>query len=171
MRRGLSFRRWLITRRHPHPDVNDLADDARDDPNWPRGPLTRDRLMAYLNEQNACDGALAADEHAYASYLEWGATAALAELGADTDARHVAELLLRLDTTSTTVRDLLTALPRRRFRRVAHLDDALDVLTDHGWITRMEPPDRRGQPGRPPSLTVLIHPPMYAKPSRQEAPP
>ncbi|MFI6921758.1 YfjI family protein [Nonomuraea spiralis] len=84
-------------------------------------------------------------------------------MGADPDleaARTVHAWLHRTGTTRFTVREAFTALPRNRFRKVAELEPALDLLEQLGWIRREPEPPRTG-PGRRPSPAYAVHPSLH----------
>ncbi len=93
-------------------------------------------------------------------FLAPHALAAFAEMGADPaleDARLVLRWLGRTERSSVSRRDLLAGLPKR-FREGDHLDAALRLLAEHGYLRERAPAERRGKPGRPPSQTFDLNP-------------
>lgn len=72
------------------------------------------------------------------------------------DARALLAAVERLGAPEVSKRDLFNAA-RGRFRTVAELEPALDVLVSHGWLELKPEPPRTG-PGRPPSPTYRVHP-------------
>ncbi|MEV1002804.1 YfjI family protein [Nonomuraea sp. NPDC050202] len=96
-------------------------------------------------------------------YFVAHALATFDAMGADPDveaARVVHAWLHRTATTRFTVREAFTALPRNRFRKVAELEPALDLLEQLGWIRREPEPPRTG-PGRRPSPAYAVHPTLH----------
>ncbi|MEW1725201.1 YfjI family protein [Streptomyces sp. NPDC093109] len=97
---------------------------------------------------------------------EYFATHALAvfdRMGADPTvarATTVLETLRNHDGIDISKRDLLVKLSRSEFATVADLEPALGLLEDHGWV-RMQPVQRTGGRGRPPSPRYLIHPRIH----------
>ncbi|WP_329089330.1 YfjI family protein [Streptosporangium sp. NBC_01469] len=93
-------------------------------------------------------------------YFTTHALAAFDAMGTDPDqeaARTLHEWLTRTRSERFTVREAFTALPRSRFRKVADLEPALDLLEQLGWIRREPEPPRLG-PGRRPSPRYVVHP-------------
>lgn len=96
-------------------------------------------------------------------YFTAHALATFDAMGADPDveaARTVHAWLHRTHTTRFTVREAFTALPRTRFRKVAELEPALELLEQLGWIRREPDPPRTG-PGRRPSPAYAVHPNLH----------
>ncbi|MET7940646.1 YfjI family protein [Streptomyces sp. NPDC005302] len=97
---------------------------------------------------------------------EYFATHALAvfdRMGADPTvarATTVLETLRQHDGADISKRDLLMKLSRSGFATVADLEPALGLLEDHGWV-RIQPVQRTGGRGRPPSPRYLIHPRLH----------
>ena len=94
-----------------------------------------------------------------ADYFTAHAIAAFAEMGADPAVEN-AKALLRWITkagqAAFSKRDAFNAL-RARFRRVAALDPALDLLCQHGWL-RFVVVDQPSARGRPPSPIYEVSP-------------
>ncbi|MEQ4209643.1 YfjI family protein [Actinopolymorpha sp. B9G3] len=87
------------------------------------------------------------------------ALAAFDAMGADPlieDARVILDWLQRHKPDRLTKRELFTALPRPRFKRVTELDPVLDLLDQHGYLRRLPDPPRTG-PGRPGSPEYLVN--------------
>ena len=78
------------------------------------------------------------------------------------DARYLLTHLQRRQLTEFTTRDLLTGLSRDRFPTKDTVLDALDILTQHGWITPLPVPTPTG-PGRKPSPHHLVHPALWSQ--------
>lgn len=86
--------------------------------------------------------------------------AAIDTMGVDQateDARHLLGIIGRYDSGTFTIRDLFSRVARTRFKKVADLNPALNLLDDHGWIARKSDPERSG-PGRKPSPSYAINP-------------
>jgi putative DNA primase/helicase len=81
-------------------------------------------------------------------------------------ARTVLAHLHAREVTTTTVRALHVALPRSRFPKAADVADAMEVLGEYGWVARLPQPEHTG-PGRPPSPSYRVHPPITATQSTQ----
>lgn len=110
-----------------------------------RRPITADTLTAAA---------------ALGEYYAAHATAAFDDMGTDPTLDKARTVLHRLTTHPTSRisrRDLFTALPRSRFRKITDLDPALDLLDQHGYLRPAPAPPATGA-GRPPSPTYLIHP-------------
>ena len=90
-------------------------------------------------------------EHALAVFDLMGADPALA------DARYLLDWIARTGAERFTRRELFTALPRGRFPKVDALDPALELLSAHGHIRRVDQPAPKG-PGRPPSPAYEVNP-------------
>ncbi|MGH3322229.1 MAG: YfjI family protein [Streptosporangiaceae bacterium] len=96
-------------------------------------------------------------------YFTTHAVGAFDAMGADPDldaACAVHAWLERTRPEQFTVRELFTALPRSRFRKVTDLEQPLALLEQHGWIRRQPEPPRNG-PGRPPSPAYAVHPRLH----------
>jgi hypothetical protein len=82
------------------------------------------------------------------------------QMGADPvvdDAHVVLDWIARTGPVSFSRRDAFSALSRSRFRKIADLDPALQLLEDHGF-TRPEELNQRSGPGRRPSPRWEVHP-------------
>jgi replicative DNA helicase len=78
------------------------------------------------------------------------------------DARHVLAYLQRHRLTGFTFADLHRSLSRDRFPTRDATQDAVDVLTAHGWLAELpdlSPP----RPGRKPSPRYLTHPTLHPR--------
>lgn len=64
----VSFRQWLKQFTADESATGDLARDVHADRSWPRGPGSLARYAAYLEDADACDGALEALRAAWARY-------------------------------------------------------------------------------------------------------
>lgn len=73
------------------------------------------------------------------------------------DARAVLAWIERQGPISFTVRELFTSITRGRFRKVADLLPALELLEQHFHIQRAPEAERSGR-GRKPSPTYFVHP-------------
>ena len=96
---------------------------------------------------------------AIGEYLIPHAKAAFALMGSDpavNDAQYVIRHITAKGLTEFTRRDLFNET-RSRFKKVANMDPALDLLTDHGYIREREAVPRKG-PGRKPSPTLDVNP-------------
>jgi hypothetical protein len=97
-------------------------------------------------------------------YLIAHAQAAYTLMGADPEVER-AKLVLAWVTarqkTHFTVRELYQGT-RGRFKRVAEVAPALNILTDHGFIREATPTLHPG-PGRKPSPTYEVNPLVYAQ--------
>jgi len=99
-----------------------------------------------------------------AEYLTEHAKAAYAAMGLDPAIANVPHLLAwirRARPTTFTRRDAQRAT-RPRLNTAADLDDALDLLEQHGYI-RLRPTTTRSGPGRHPSPTYDVHPSLVAR--------
>lgn len=93
-------------------------------------------------------------------YFLGHALAVFDQMGADPvvdDAYAVLDWIARTRPYSFSRRDAFTALSRARFRKIADLDPALQLLEDHGF-TRPEGQAQRSGPGRRPSPRWEVHP-------------
>ncbi|MBG0814177.1 YfjI family protein [Planomonospora sp. ID82291] len=109
------------------------------------------------------DGATMAAAMELGEYFTAHALAAFDAMGADPEqeaARTLHEWLTRTRPERFTVREAFTALPRSRFRKVADLEPALELLEQLGWIQREPEPPRTG-PGRRPSPRYAVHPDLH----------
>ncbi|PRX99652.1 DUF3987 domain-containing protein [Allonocardiopsis opalescens] len=93
-------------------------------------------------------------EHAKAAFDTMGAAPG------SSDARFLLDWLTNKRTAQFTVRELFTALPRGRFRRVGDLTPAISVLEEHGWVRELSQPKRKGR-GRPASPKYATHPDIH----------
>lgn len=81
----------------------------------------------------------------------------------------------RLGMVEFSKRDLFTALSRSRWKKVAELDEPLELLFDYGWIDVLE--GEYSGKGRPPSPRYMCHPHVFnpptpsAKPAEYAEPP
>jgi replicative DNA helicase len=73
------------------------------------------------------------------------------------DAHVVLDWIKRTQPNSFTVRELFTTASRARFKKVADLAPALDLLEQHGHIHQVSPATHSGR-GRKPSPTYYVHP-------------
>jgi hypothetical protein len=93
-------------------------------------------------------------------YFLGHALAVFDEMGADPtldDAHAVLDWIRRTRQQSFSRRDAFTGLSRSRFRKIADLDPALQLLEDHGYIRPEDQPVRPG-PGRRASPRWTVHP-------------
>lgn len=93
-------------------------------------------------------------------YFLGHALAVFDRMGADPtvdDARTVLDWIRRTRPQVFSRRDAFTALSRSRFRKIADLDPALQLLDDHGYI-RPEEQSQRPGPGRRASPRWTVHP-------------
>ncbi|HZO30879.1 MAG TPA: hypothetical protein VFH48_33330 [Chloroflexota bacterium] len=74
---------------------------------------------------------------------------------------HLLAWIRRARPTTFTRRDAQRAT-RPRLNTAADLDDALDLLEQHGYI-RLRPTTTRSGPGRHPSPTYDVHPSLVAR--------
>ena len=96
---------------------------------------------------------------AIGDYLIPHAKAAFALMGSDpavSDAQYLIRHITAKGLTEFTRRDLFNET-RSRFKKVANMDPALDLLVDHGYIWEREAVPREG-PGRKPSPTFDVNP-------------
>ena len=96
---------------------------------------------------------------ALGDYYAAHALAAFHDMGADPTTEHARTVLAwieRTHATAFTKRDLYRAF-RSQIPKAADLDPILDLLDTHGWIRRLDSPERASA-GRPPSPTYLAHP-------------
>lgn len=77
--------------------------------------------------------------------------------GAVDDARVVLAYLHRHQLTEFSIRQMHTGLPRKQFATVDVVQDAVDVLANHGWVAEL-PMLKRGGPGRRPSPRYVVNP-------------
>jgi len=97
-------------------------------------------------------------------YLIVHARAAYAQMGTDPDveaARHVLTWLTAQGTTTFTKRELYQAT-KGRFKKVAALQPALTILTEHGYIRPKASAPHPG-PGRKPSEAFEVNPTIHAQ--------
>ncbi|MEO6089239.1 MAG: YfjI family protein [Umezawaea sp.] len=93
-------------------------------------------------------------------YAAQHALAAFDRMGSDPvidDAHMLLSWIERTNPTSFTVRELFTTASRARFKKVADLAPALDLLEQHGHIHQVSPSAHSGR-GRKPSPTYYVHP-------------
>lgn len=64
----IPFRAWLRRHRDADTPIGDLARDSLADRDWPRGPGSLRRYLAYLVAVGACNGAVVALEEAWGLY-------------------------------------------------------------------------------------------------------
>jgi hypothetical protein len=128
------------------------------------GSVLRIAGLLHVAERQGGTG-LAIDEETMAAALEIGdyfrahALAAFAEMGADPlveDAVYVLAWIEREALTAFTKRDAHRGC--QRFKKVAEVLPALDLLEQHGYVRRLEPPPGPRPPGQPPSPTYLVNP-------------
>lgn len=99
-------------------------------------------------------------------YYAAHALAAFDAMGADArldDARTVLDWITHQAQERFSKRELFRAMPAGRFKKVADLDPALEVLEQHGHIRPAPEPPRNG-PGRPPSPVFHVHPDLHSQP-------
>jgi len=63
-----SFTRWLLQQADRDDPIGDLASDVTRDPDWPARSKSLNRLLVYLRNRGACEGAIAALQ---AAWREW----------------------------------------------------------------------------------------------------
>ena len=93
-------------------------------------------------------------------YFLGHALAVFDQMGADPvvdDAHAVLDWIARIHPRTFSRRDAFTRLSCARFRKIADLDPALQLLEDHGFTRPEEQPQRSG-PGRRPSPRWEVHP-------------
>lgn len=64
----MTFTGWLSKQRHRDDPVGDLARDVRRDPTWPRRAQTLRTFERYLDNRDACLGAMKALKRAWSEY-------------------------------------------------------------------------------------------------------
>lgn len=79
------------------------------------------------------------------------------------DAGHVLAYLQRHRLTGFTFAELHRGLARDRFPTRDMVQDALDTLTEHGWVAELPEPPAKGR-GRRPSPRYLTHPQLHPRP-------
>jgi hypothetical protein len=120
------------------------------------------------------DGATVEAAARLGHYFLGHALAAFDHMGADPvtdDARAVLAWIERTCATRFTRRDLFTAVRSGRFRKVADLDPALELLESHGHVRRESTPDAGPRGGRPPSPSYLVNPAVVPAERAQRAEP
>ena len=64
------FTTWLLQQAGRDDPVGDLAGDVARDPDWPASSRSLSRLLVYLHNRGACDGAIAALRAAWSEWKE-----------------------------------------------------------------------------------------------------
>lgn len=120
-------------------------------------------LLHLASEQEAFRTPISAETLAsavrFGGYFAEHAQAAFGLLGdsGTSDAQYLLEFLQRKAIEDFTIRSLHVELPRGRFATAEDVTSAVEVLTEHGWVSPVPAPERKG-PGRKPSPAYRTHP-------------
>ncbi len=67
-----AFTDWLLQQADRDDPVGDLASDVARDPDWPASSRSLSRLLVYLRNRGACEGAIQALRTAWGEWQQAG---------------------------------------------------------------------------------------------------